>query len=198
MIPLTDVAQQLVRRTLQPGDIAIDATAGNGHDTRFLASVVGATGMVYGFDIQPQALERTAQALRDADFSGVQLVLRDHAEMLRAIPGDLHGRISAVMFNLGYLPGGNKALTTRVESTVTAIRSSLTLLRPGGIITIIAYPGHPGGDDETAAVEAELLGLERTSYDWDEPSPAVGRVAAPRLFVVRNRAPMPVEPTRHQ
>ena len=45
---------------LQPGDHAVDATMGNGHDTCLLARLVGPKGHVDAFDLQPQAVENTA------------------------------------------------------------------------------------------------------------------------------------------
>lgn len=185
MIPLTEIAQTLVRSTLKSGDIAIDATAGNGFDTQFLAESVGPTGMVYGFDIQLAAIQATSRRLAEACLNNVQLLQRDHAEMRSAIPLEFHGRISAIMWNLGYLPGGDKQLTTTLQSTLAAIQSGIALLADGGIMTIIAYTGHPGGLEETAAVEALLKGLNPNEYQFTEPSPASNRTSPPRLFVVR-------------
>ena len=185
MIPLTEIAQTLVRSTLKPGDIAIDATVGNGFDTQFLAESVGPTGTVYGFDIQLAAVQATSSRLADACLNNVHLLERDHAEMQSAIPREFHGRVSAIMWNLGYLPGGDKQLTTALQSTLAAIQSGLVLLAGGGIMTIIAYTGHPGGFEETAAVEALLRGLNPHEYQFTEPSPAPNRISPPRLFVVR-------------
>jgi len=45
-------AQQLLKATVEEGDTVVDATAGNGHDTLFLAQLVGDSGQVYAFDVQ--------------------------------------------------------------------------------------------------------------------------------------------------
>lgn len=185
MIPLTEIAQSHVRCILKPGDIAIDATVGNGFDTQLLAESVGPTGFVYGFDIQPAALQATSRRLTEACLNNVSLLQINHAEMRTAIPCELHGRISAIMWNLGYLPGGDKQLTTTMQSTLAAIQTGLALLACGGVMTIIAYTGHPGGLEETAAVEALLRGLDPNEYQFTEPSPASNRNSPPRLFVVR-------------
>ena len=177
---LTELAHAAVRRVLAVGEVAIDATAGNGHDTRLLAELVGPAGRVFAFDIQPEALACTAKELGDT--SNVTLLARDHAEMRDAIPPELHGRIGAVMFNLGYLPGGDKSITTQPASTLKAISSALELLRPGGVLTVIAYIGHPGGAKEAEAV-AELLGAFLTREEQAEESVS----GAPRLFVVHKR-----------
>ena len=56
-------AHYLVQKVLKPGDWAIDATAGNGKDTLFLAKTVTKSGQVFAFDIQDQALEMTRNLL---------------------------------------------------------------------------------------------------------------------------------------
>ena len=82
--------------------------------------------------------------------------------MARHLPaGD---SFQAVMFNLGYLPGGDKSIVTRAESTVIAIRIAAELLAPGGILTIVVYTGHPGGEEEAAAVESCCAGLEQERF----------------------------------
>src|SRR5688572_12496052 len=141
MPQLTELARAAVRSALGPGETAIDATAGNGHDTLFLAESVGPGGRVFAFDVQPTALERTAERLAAAGVRNVALLCRDHAGLADVLPGDCRGRVGAVMFNLGYLPGGDKAVATRPGSSVPAIAAALGLLRPGGVLTAVAYAG---------------------------------------------------------
>jgi predicted methyltransferase len=147
MIRLTEAAHAAVRSVLQDGEIAIDATAGNGHDTRFLSECVGPSGRVFAFDIQAEALARTADLIGNA--KSVTLCPFNHADMLEAIPAEYRGRSGVIMFNLGYLPSGDKTVITWSDSTVRAVIGSLALLRPGGVLTILAYTGPPvrhGGD----------------------------------------------------
>ncbi len=173
---LTEHAHAAVREVLRPGETAVDATAGNGHDTRFLSGIVGPAGHVFAFDIQPEAIARTAAW----GLANVTLSQRSHAELASAIPMEHHGRIGAVMFNLGYLPGGDKSVRTVAESTEAALRAGLALLRPGGILSAMAYTGHPGGLDEVAVIERVLAG-----YDVREVASEPGAVAGPRLFLAR-------------
>jgi predicted methyltransferase len=182
MARLTEFAHAAVRTVLRAGDAAIDATAGNGHDTRLLSAGVSQTGRVFAFDIQQDALERTAETIRSA--INVTLLPINHAAMHEAIPLEYHGRIGAIMFNLGYLPGGDKALTTRVESTVRAIAAGLELLRPEGVLTILAYTGHAGGMEEAEAVEAMLNELSAVEFEVQEIRCEMDSKSAPRLFVV--------------
>lgn len=172
---LTERAHQIVRDVLRPGDVAIDATVGNGHDTRFLIDCVGPTGHVYGFDVQADAIDHARPILGAAN---VTLLLANHAEMTALLP-DVRGKVGAVMFNLGYLPGADKAVTTQAESTVRAADSALSLLRPGGVLTALAYRGHPGGREEADAVRAFLQPFAV------EETPASEKDDSPVLFVVR-------------
>jgi hypothetical protein len=114
------------------------------------------------------------------------LVERDHAELAGAVPEDYHGRVGAVMFNLGYLPGGDKSLTTRRASTVQAVRAALDLLRAGGVMTVIAYTGHPGGAREADAVADALSQLPPNEYEVRAVDARSGARYPPRLFVVQN------------
>jgi SAM-dependent methyltransferase len=144
----------MVERFAGPGDTVIDATAGNGVDTAFLAALVGPSGAVYGFDIQEQALAKTRERLASVNAAGVQLFLRSHAEMAEAIAVRHHGCIAAIMFNLGYLPDGeDQGVITRPDSTLPALHAAASLLKKNGVITIIVYPGHVGGQEEADAVE---------------------------------------------
>ena len=184
---LTQQAHEAVCEVLKVGEAAVDATAGNGHDTQFLAVRVGAEGTVFAFDVQQQALDQTAQRLDDQGLENVRLLQRSHAELARAIPRTLHGRIGAAMFNLGYLPGGTKSLTTQTETTQAAVRQALELLRPGGVVTIVAYTGHPGGADEATAVAGLLDSLPSDAFAIEQEGSSSGGGFAPRLFVVRKR-----------
>jgi tRNA A58 N-methylase Trm61 len=165
-------AHKLIEERLRPGDAVIDATVGNGVDTVFLAGLVGMGGAVYGFDIQEEALEKARKRMAGAGFGGssaeavcgVKLLLRSHAQMEQAVPASLHGEIAAVMFNLGYLPGGDHTVVTTPFSTLAALEASLRLLKKGGVVTIVLYSGHEGGREEADAVAAWAGQLPQHSY----------------------------------
>lgn len=181
MISLTEQAHRVCNA--RKGDIVIDATAGNGHDTLFLARSVGPFGTVYAFDIQADALQITAERLAEAEITNVKLIHDDHARLTSWVEPHHHGRISTVMFNLGYRPGGDKSLITRSESTLAAITAGIQLLRVGGTMTILAYPGHPGGREEMAVVEQIVSEVTpRLLARWY--TGAAGTKAAPRLLVL--------------
>ncbi len=155
-VSVLSFAHQLVKERLHPGDRAIDATVGNGNDTLFLAELTGRQGLVYGFDIQQEALDRTRERFVRAGsgMDNVQLILDSHERMAEHIAPKDRGAIAAVMFNLGYLPGADTSIITTAASTIPALDAALSLLRPRGIMTIVLYPGHEGGDVEASAVEA--------------------------------------------
>ena len=133
--------------------IAIDATAGNGHDTLFLATNIGENGHVYAFDIQAQAIENSRNRLSTAGLSNrVTMIHSGHEKMTAEIPDIHRGSVDIIMFNLGYLPSADKSLITTTATTIKALDAATEMLAGNGIISILAYPGHPGGKEETAAV----------------------------------------------
>lgn len=155
-------AQELAGSRIQPGDTAVDATAGNGVDTLFLAKAVGGNGAVHAFDIQEAALEKTRNRLMKelGESAGrVRLHLASHDRMDELVPEPDHGRVAAIMFNLGYLPGADHTVITRPGTTLPALNAAIRLLRPGGVLTVAVYPGHDGGRTEADAVEAWANGL---------------------------------------
>jgi len=183
-ISLLETAHSIVRTYLNCGGLAVDATLGNGHDTLFLAQTVGENGHVFGFDIQCKALAVTRQRLQQHDMQQrVTLYQASHADMLDKIPQSAHGQIQALMFNLGYLPGADKSLITQSASTLQALNACLALLANRGVITVMAYPGHAGGDQECETLAAWCA--ELAEYSVETLLSMHAQAAAPRLFVIR-------------
>lgn len=186
-LPLVQQAHAALGEILTAGDLAIDATVGNGHDTLFLARAVGAGGTVYGFDIQEAALDTAYRRLQEEGLAGrVSLYHAGHEAMAVVLPASVQGRVKAVMFNLGYLPGGDKARTTGIHTTLAALEQARSLLAPGGAISVLAYTGHPGGRDEAEAVKAWAAAL---AGEWYEVAlsvpPGIGASEPEWLFVQR-------------
>lgn len=157
-----EVSHSYISRVLRKGDQAVDATTGNGHDTIFLAELVGSQGKVYAFDVQSQAVERTDLLLKEAG-------LRDRVELYQVghekMESYVYCRVRAVMFNLGYLPGGTHTLVTRPETTIIALKTALGLLLPFGIVTLVVYRGHKGGTEE--AEEVNLFVSRLPNNRWN-------------------------------
>ena len=152
---LTEKVHHILTNHLQEGDRAIDATAGNGYDTLFLAEQVGPSGKVIAIDIQDCAIRSTREKLESAGLiDRVRLVTEDHAIALKKLTASNRGNVTAITFNLGYLPGSDKSIQTRAESTEEALAASILLLTTGGYLCVTAYRGHSGGTVEAETVEA--------------------------------------------
>ena len=167
-------SQQLLCEVLEHGDLAVDLTAGTGQDTHILAEAVGTEGQVVAFDLQAEALEQTTQRLQKHDFIvksvpddteiprafGVYLVHACHSSLNKIITLP----VKAIIANLGYLPGGDKTLVTRSDSTLAALGQSLELLVRGGRLAVTVYPAHLGGEEEGTAVNAFFCNLPREQW----------------------------------
>ncbi|MBL9154022.1 MAG: class I SAM-dependent methyltransferase [Verrucomicrobiales bacterium] len=195
----TELAHGLIATRLGPGAIAIDATAGNGHDTVFLADRVGPDGRVHAFDIQAAAITVTRQRCESAGVADrVRLWQACHSllgEELRQA-GEATESAGAIMFNLGYLPGSDKSCLTRADTTLAALRKALDWLAPGGLLTVVAYPGHAGGDEETAAVETWSAGLDQAAFAVATYRFLNQTNPPPRLVAVERRLPDPASRTK--
>lgn len=178
------IAADALQRMIRPGDTVIDATLGNGHDTRMLAELVGEAGHVVGFDIQPDAVERTAQALTEAG-------LRDrctlYAEGHQHVAERVTSPVRAAVFNLGWLPGGDKSITTLWETTRTALSACLALLEKGGICTVCAYPGHAEGDRERHALSEWLSALRPQEFNVLHHRFLNAGPGAPECFIIQKQ-----------
>ena len=179
---MTERAHQAVRKVVRAGEEVIDATAGNGHDTVFMANLVGSKGRVFAFDIQETAMDATRSNLEAAGIphDRVLLIRDSHANMRRYVSSP----VAAVMFNLGYCPGGDHAIRTRYDETRAALGRAWELLRAKGVLTIVCYRGHPGGQKEGTTVleAARMLKTQGAAIDIFGVNETV---TGPFLVVVR-------------
>ncbi len=159
-------ARNLLEKAISTGDVAVDCTMGNGHDTVFLAKLVGEFGKVHAFDIQEQALANTATKLKSESLSD-RVILHQvcHSEVETRIPAHDHGKITGAVFNLGYLPGADKEITTTADSTIAAIVALLEVMASGGIIVVVIYHGHPAGQIERDAILSYVGSIPREIAD---------------------------------
>lgn len=155
-------ARELVEQAVGAGGVVVDATMGNGHDTLWLCELVGDSGRVYAFDIQKAAVEATRARLTEAGLAGRAFLLHaGHERVLELVDEP----IDAALFNLGWLPGADHALTTRVPTTMRAVEGCLTRLKEGGLLTICAYPGHEEGERELQTLLNWGAALDNRRYD---------------------------------
>ena len=183
--PLTDHAHEAVARVLRRGDLAVDATVGNGFDTAFLGATVGPAGHVIGLDIQPLAIQRTQLLLGQAGLLARTTLLQcGHERLATAVPQAWKGRVRAVMLNLGYLPRGDRTLTTQPATTLAALRDAVTVLGTPGVLTVLAYRGHPGGAGEATAVEDWAAEIAAHGFSVTTLTSADAGATSPVLHVV--------------
>lgn len=156
-------AAELIERALYDGACAVDATLGNGHDALRLCAQVGKAGRVFGFDIQPEAVERSRERIAAAGLADrARLICAGHERMAEFVP---KGSADAIVFNLGWLPGAAHAVTTRVETTLPAVNAALEVLREDGVLTVCVYPGHAEGARERDTLLAWAQKLDPMQYD---------------------------------
>ncbi len=158
MIELLDLHKKFILEHLHDGDIAVDFTMGNGHDTEFLSKTVGENGHVYAFDIQASAVESTSKNLEASGCPNNYTLIHDSHHNVKNYVKE---PIKAGMFNLGYLPGGDKSITTMRATTLPAIEAAIDLLGKDAILLIAVYPGHPEGDAEGKEITEYLSTLSR-------------------------------------
>ncbi|ERN07683.1 uncharacterized protein LOC18435912 isoform X2 [Amborella trichopoda] len=185
---VTEVAHSVWRHVVRGGDIVIDATCGNGHDTLALLKMVSngsGHGHVYGLDIQQFALDSTHSLLDEAatlyERGLVKLFLLCHSRMEEIVPEGVSIRL--VAFNLGYLPGGDKAVITSPKTTLPALEATTRILQRGGFISVMVYIGHPGGREELETVEGFASGLPAGSWSCSRFT-MFNRPASPVLFLI--------------
>lgn len=154
-------ARSLLENALKKGDIAVDCTIGNGHDTVFLANLVGNKGYVYGFDIQQDALIQTKQRLDKEQLDHVTLFQCGHEQIANKLAEESLQKVKAAIFNLGYLPGGDKSIVTRGETTIQAIETLLDYMPKGGTIVLVIYHGHPEGQQEKRVIESYVTQIDQ-------------------------------------
>ena len=159
---ITEWCHRMIRDFVSPGDLCMDATMGNGHDTAFLSSLAGTEGQVLAFDIQEIALSNTRKRLRNENCpDNTTLFLESHTEIGKhALPGS----VSCITFNFGYLPGGDHAKATHPETSLAAVKAALPLLKAGGLLSLCIYSGQDTGFEERDVLLQFLQTLDPKSY----------------------------------
>ena len=159
---ITEVNKIFLEKVVNKGDVVIDATMGNGYDTVYLGNLVGEGGKVYAFDVQEEAIKSTRKKVeRDNMTDRVELILDGHENLDKYVDEE----VACVVFNLGYLPRAKHVVITKPDTTLQAIKKSLNLLKPNGVISIAAYIGHEGGMEEKDYICEYLNNLDQKEYN---------------------------------
>ncbi|MDD7429044.1 MAG: class I SAM-dependent methyltransferase [Oscillospiraceae bacterium] len=176
-----DIIKRAISENVREGDICIDATAGRGNDTLFMASLVGDSGHVTAFDIQSEAVESTKALLENEGLSHrADVRLQSHAEMDTLFE---EGTVSCITFNFGWLPKGDHSISTKKESSLEAIEKGLRLLKKDGIMTLIIYYGRDTGFEEKDAILEYLPTIDSGKYTVLE-MPFVNRPNCPPIPII--------------
>lgn len=182
-----DLPHSYWKEVVKPGDTVIDATCGNGHDTLFLAKIAltDNSGHVFALDIQKTALQNTTTYLKEnlppQHFSRIHF----HETCHSTFP-ETQNTVKLIVYNLGYLPGGDKGLTTRVNSTLSSLKNAMRLLADGGVISITCYPGHAEGRKEEEALLKKLQSLP--PFEWQCSHQCwINRKEAPSLLILQKK-----------
>ena len=184
MIDLLATEKELISRHIIPGGVCADFTMGNGHDTLWLSGQMGEEGHVYAFDIQEAAVASTAKRLKEVNCpENYTLICDSHHNVKKYVEGP----IKAGMFNLGWLPGGDKTITTMRETTLPAIEAAIDLLGEDAILNIAVYPGHPEGDAEGKMIEEMLSGISRFKVCATKVK-IVNSESSPYFFMIETKA----------
>lgn len=175
---ISSLAHDIIKNYSLNFEVALDATLGNGNDTKFLDGIFEKT---YSFDIQKECIDNYK---KDNDCNKVILINDSHSNLKEYIKSE---KLDAAMFNLGFLPGGDKSITTVGDTSLKAIIDSLDLLREGGIITIACYIGHDKGREEYEIIKKFLCNIDKSKYGVMEQSFLNRSPVAPRLIVVEKK-----------
>lgn len=160
----TNFAMHTIKEYIRPDSTVVDATCGNGHDTLKLAQC--GPRQLYAFDIQPQAVQSTTERLINGGFESaltsgsIKVICSSHTDLNDYVKTN----IDAAVFNLGYLPGSDKTVTTCPDTTTAAVFKCLDKLNPGGIVSVIMYSGHPGGKEEKNALVNAVRKLDSSRF----------------------------------
>jgi len=183
---LTAEAANWIEGELTEGALAVDATVGNGYDTLFLAHRVGPRGKVIGFDVQKAALAGARELLKFVgSVDRVSLIHDSHSRLEDYLP--VGATIQGAMFNLGYLPRGNRQIITKAETTVAALRAVLDHLADRGRVTLLVYRGHAGGPEEYTELRRFLEQLPDDAWHIEELVSSSDSPIAPRLFRISRK-----------
>lgn len=157
IVKTTSLVMDIVSSYIAEGDFVMDCTMGNGNDTLSLVKLTGASygaegALVYAFDVQDKALEKTSELLsengiKDIESKGIHLVKDSHVNLAKY--AEAAGRQpSAIVFNLGFMPGQDKSVLTSVDTTMRAMEAALESIMEDGIVSVVTYCGHPEGREE--------------------------------------------------
>lgn len=172
------LSHEYLKSHLSKGDIVIDATMGRGRDTLLLSNLVGDDGVVYAFDIQEEALSSTKELLSENNRTNVKLILDSHHKL-----GEYVTHAKGVVFNLGFLPGGDHSIFSHSHTSILAIEASLKIIPEDGFVSVCSYYGGDTGFEERDNLLNFLSSLDPKKYTVMLHS-FFNRTGCPPIFIV--------------
>ncbi len=172
---------------IKPGMTVVDATCGNGNDTLFLKSILNDTGKLYALDIQIEAVLRTKKLLNEHGYNEdetLSIMNRSHENFDFIPDGEC---FDFVVYNLGYLPKGDKTITTQYKTTLMSLNSALSKLNSGGLVVVLCYRGHESGAEEAKYLEDYLSSLEQKAFDVCQLDFINQKNAPPIMWIIEKK-----------
>lgn len=176
-----NITKTYIENYVKPGQIVLDATVGNGTDTFLMATMIGDRGKVYAFDIQNIAIKNTRKLLKENHLMERVILIEDSHENINDYIAD---KLDFIIYNLGYLPRGDKNIITKRESTIASIKDSLELLNDNGLLLINSYIGHDGGLEENTEIEILLRALDQKKFNVLKHEFINQKNSPPRLYII--------------
>ena len=155
------LSHKFISENVKEGSFCIDGTAGRGRDTLFLSKLVGENGSVLSFDIQEEAIKSTKELLKKENRNNVTVIHSCHSKIDQYAEKNT---ADAVMFNFGWLPGGDHNIFSLGETSVKAIEKGLEILKPGGVMSLCIYCGKETGFDEKKTLLDFAYSLDQKKY----------------------------------
>lgn len=151
------LSHYLIENRVENNIRACDMTAGNGKDSKFILDNKNPK-ILYAFDIQKLSQERCEKLIGQRE--NFKFILDDHKNIEKYI----EEKIDLFIYNLGFLPKGDKSITTNYKSVIESLKSCLNLLNENGLILITFYPGHEEGKNEEKYVGEFLKNLDQKTF----------------------------------
>ncbi|EDS72719.1 methyltransferase domain-containing protein [Anaerofustis stercorihominis] len=177
---VTEITNVIIDNKVVSGNIVLDMTMGNGNDTLYLSKKVGEKGKVYAFDIQSQAVKNTKKLLDENRINNAVLINDSHENVLNYVTD----KVDFAVYNLGYLPGGDKKIVTKSSSSVKSIEYVLTVLNNDGIIVICAYVGHEGGMEEYKDILSFVSSLSKSNFNVTKLEHTNRKPVSPKMIII--------------
>lgn len=162
IVNILKISREFIEINVKEGNTVVDCTVGNGNDTEILLKAIGSSGKLIGFDIQKDAILSTKERLTTKGYSldNVDLINDGHENIDRYI-----SEADLFIYNLGYLPKGDKDIITKGNTTVKSLEKAIEILKPEGFILVSSYIGHDGGMEENRLIEKFLCNLDQKKFN---------------------------------